>query len=170
MDYIDVLPLDEMKTYLRIDDGQVETDDEIQSMIGAALRWIEAQTNHLVVNRQEKEYIIDDGCVRVYDYPVNSVVKGVDDDGVDVTLTYKTNYNRKLGVNYIEYYDISTSAEKLILDVGYLNRVDVPLELIQVAKEIVKSMYFEQEETQTIDDALTVHGRIIIEQNRRFIV
>ena len=170
MGYIDVLPLSEATDYLRIDDAQNETDIEITSMIKAAFKFIERNTNILVVNQQAKEYIITGGCVRVYDYPINSVVKGIDDDGEDVALVYKTDYDRNINHGYTEYVEIDSDAEKLVLNVGYTEPSDVPEDIVQIAKELIKTMYYEQETNQTIDDMLSPQSRQSLEQMKRFIV
>jgi len=170
MAYIDVLPLATMKVYLRIDDTQNETDSEITSMINAAFRYIERITNVMVVQQATKEYIITNNCVKVYDHPVNSVVKGIDDDGADVTLTYKTNYDYENKHLYVNYYSIDSEAVTLVLDVGYATASDVPDDLIQLAKEMVKLMYYEQETNQSFKDMLSPLSKEIIESNRRFII
>ena len=170
MAYIDVLPLATMKTYLRIDDTQSETDAEITSMINAAFRYIERITNVMVVQQTAKEYIITNRCVKVYDHPINSVVKGIDEDGADVTLTFQTNYDKELKHLYVNYYSIDSEAVKLVLNVGYETASDVPDDLVQLAKEMVKLMYYEQETNQSFKDMLSPLSKDIIESNRRFII
>ena len=170
MAYIDVLPLSTMKTYLRIDDTQNETDAEITSMINAAFREIERNTNTLVAQQALKEYIITNRCVRVYDHPINSVVKGIDEDGVDVTLTFQTNYDIDERHLYTVYYGIDSEAVKLVLDVGYTTASDVPDDLVMVAKEMVKLMYYEQETDKSFKEMLSLLSKNIMETYRRFIV
>lgn len=170
MAYIDVLPLATMKTYLRIDDDQTETDAEITSMINAAFRYIERTTNHLVVNQATKEYIIRNGCVRVYDSPINSVVKGLDKDGDDVTLTLWTNYDQEDKALYRYFTGIDTSAVKLVVNVGYTEPTDVPDDIIQLAKEMVKAMYFEQETSKTFREMLSPTSIATLESLRRYII
>ena len=169
MSYIDVLPLATMKTYLRIDDTQNETDAEIVSMINSAFRYIEKTTNLMIYDRN-KEYVITDRCVKVYDHPINSVVKGIDEDDVDVTLTFKTNYNKELKHLYINYYSIDGDAIKFVLNVGYATPSDVPDDVIGLAKEIVKAMYFEQETDKTFYEMLSPTSMAILNTNRRFII
>ena len=169
MSYIDVLPLATMKTYLRIDDTQNETDAEITSMINAAFRYIENATNIMVYDRN-KEYIITNRCVWIYDYPINSVVKGIDDDDVDVALTYKTNYNKDQRHLYTYFYSIDGDAIKLVLNVGYATASDVPDDIVGLAKEIVKAMYFEQETDKTFHEMLSPTSMTILNLNRRFII
>jgi len=170
MSYIDVLPLSTMKTYLRIDDTQNETDAEITSMINAAFRYIERVTNVLVVQQALKEYVITNRCVRIYDHPINSVVKGIDEDGVDVTLTFQTNYDKDVRHLYTVYYAIDSEAVTLVLDVGYSDYTDVPDDIIQLAKEMVKAMYYEQETDKTFREMLSPVSTLTLESLKRFIV
>ena len=170
MSYIDVLPLSTMKTYLRIDDTQNETDAEITSMINAAFRYIERVTNVLVVQQALKEYVITNRCVRIYDHPINSVVKGIDEDGVDVTLTFQTNYDKDVRHLYMVYYAIDSEAVTLVLDVGYSDYTDVPDDIIQLAKEMVKAMYYEQETDKTFREMLSPVSTLTLESLKRFIV
>lgn len=170
MAYIDVLPLSTMKTYLRIDDTQNETDAEITSMINSAFRYIERTTNIIVVQQATKTYNLKSNRIRIYDHPINSVVKGIDDDGQDVTLTYKTNYRKQEGSLYTEYYAIDSDAVKLVLDVGYSDPDDVPDDLVQLAKEMVKAMFFEQETDKTFREMLSPTSWHTLESLKRFII
>ena len=170
MAYIDVLPLETVKTYLRIDDTQNETDAEIASMITSALLYIEKHTNVIVSRQATKEYIVKGGCVKVYDTPINSVVKGIDEDGADVTLTFKTNYNKEEKSLYTNYYGIETSAVKLVLDVGHTAASDVPEDLINLALVIIKVMYYEQESDLSFKEMLPSWANSILQTNRRFLV
>lgn len=170
MSYLNVLPLATMKTYLRIDDDQTETDAEIKSMINSAFREIERSTNNIVVQQTAKEYVLTENCIRIYDYPINSVVKGIDDDGVDVTLTYKSNYFKSEKHLYTVYYDIDGDAVKLVLDVGYDDPADVPDDLIQLAKEMVKAMYYEQETDKTFHEMLSPMTMRTLNSYRRHII
>lgn len=170
MAYTDVLTLTEAKIYLRIDDTQNETDAEIRSLINAAFRYIEKHTNSIVSNQTEKEYVVKNGCVRVYDHPINSVVKGLDDEGSDVTLTYKTNYYKQDKTLYTLFTGIDSSVEKLVLNVGYVNVANVPDDLIQLASIMVKVMYYEQESNLSFKEMLPAWANSILESNRRFTI
>lgn len=170
MAYLDVLPLAEMKVYLRIDDLQNETDAEITSMIRSAFRYIEKVTNIMVVQYALKEFLVKDRCVRVYDDPINAVIKGLDDDNADVTLVYKTEFDRDLKHLYTLYHSIKSNVEKLVLDVGYTTATDVPEDVVQIAKEMVKVMYYEQETNKTFNEMLSPSTKLALESMRRFIV
>ena len=69
MAYLTVIPLADAKTYLGVDD--TSRDAEITRMIEAALALLEKRTNHIMVVGN-KDYFYEDGCVRVYDYPINT--------------------------------------------------------------------------------------------------
>ena len=169
MAYTDVISLATAKTYLRIDDSQNETDSEITSMIKSALSYVEKHTNVLVYDRS-KTYPVYQRCVRVYDYPINSVTKAVDDDGVDITLTYKTNYTYTTKNFYTLYEQIDSDAVSLVLNVGYDDPADVPTELIDVALVIIKLMYYEQESDKSFTDMIPSWAKHILETNRRHII
>lgn len=170
MSYLDVLPLATMKTYLKIDDTQTETDPEITSMIKSALSYIEKRTNNILSQQATKEYIVKNRCVRVYDYPINSVVKGVDDDGDDVTLTYKTNYDKDEKPLYTNYYNIDGDAVKLVLDVGYSDEADVPTDFIDLAKVIVGAMFNEPDSNLNFKEMLPGWAVEILNTNKRFLI
>lgn len=156
MSYLAVLPLADMKVYLRIDDTQNETDAEITSMINSAFRYIEKATNHIVTTRS-KSYPVVNSCVRVYDYPINSITSPTE----GVTTEKYTTYN-----NYIiDDADVET----LVLNVGYYQEYLVPDELIEVAKVMVKVMYYEQETNKSFREMLPKWANEYLNTNRRFI-
>jgi len=129
MAYIDVLPLADAKNYLRVD--ITDDDDDITLMIEAALSFIETFTGHLVYQRNVK-YLLIDGCARVYDYPINTVVSP------STTKAY-------LKPGYTFYQNDNTTDEELTLDMGYASAAAVPNGLIQIAKVMVKTWYYDQD-------------------------
>lgn len=133
MAYIDVLPLSEVKNYLRVDSTLDADDNEIIRMIRVALSFIEKETNILVYQRN-KTYKAVNGCLRVYDAPIDSVVTPADYDS-DNTTEYST---------YTEYVYGSDTVD-ITLNVGYLYPEDVPEELKQIALEMVDLMYYKNE-------------------------
>ena len=54
--YLDVISLETAKLYLKIDEGQTETDNEITGMINSALSYIEKRTNHIFKTRDKLYY------------------------------------------------------------------------------------------------------------------
>jgi len=158
MAYLDVLPLATVKTYLRIDDTQTETDAEITSMIKSALAYIEKQTNIMVYAR-DKDFTVVNNCVRVYDDPINSVVAPA------ASTDYSIEKRRLYSIYTLDDADVDT----LTLNVGYATETDVPTELIDVAKVMVKVMFFEQETNQSFKEMLPAWANSFISTNRRFI-
>lgn len=158
MAYLDVLPLATAKIYLRIDDTQNETDAEITSMIKSALSYIERHT-HIMVYARNKDFIVTNGCAKVYDYPINSVVAPASSD--DYSKVTKELYSN---------YTVSTSLTSITLNVGYADVGNVPTELIDLAKVMVKVMFYEQETNQTFKELLPSWAIETLNSNKRFIV
>ena len=170
MAYIDVIPLATAKNYLRIDDTLTEDDARITRLINAALAYVEQWTNVLVYQRATKEYLITDRCVRVYDYPINDVVKGLDDEDVDVALVYETDYDRERKHLYTNYYNIDSDAERLVLDVGHVLPASVPDELKEVALEVIDLMYYEHETGKSVSKDLSELSKMILNNHKRFLI
>jgi hypothetical protein len=129
MAYIDVLPLADVKNYIRVD--IVEDDADITMMINSAMEYIEKFTGHILYQRN-MDYLLINGCARVYDYPINDLV----------SPTTVTGY---LKPGYKFYQNTNTTDETLTLDMGYALASDVPDALLQVAKEMIKVWYFDQD-------------------------
>lgn len=143
--YIDVLPLDEVKLFLKIDDGQNETDAEITQMINAALRFIELRTN-IIMYARDKDYF---GCptVNVYDYPINTP---------------------SVGTQYNYFSCVPTVDNKVTLNVGYVDPADVPADLKEAALQMVKVWFYESE--SKVNTSLIPTNVIeVIDANKRFI-
>lgn len=156
MAYLDVLTLGETKNYLRIDDTLTEDDVRITSMIKSALSMIERRTNVLVYSRS-KEYLFQDYCVSVYDYPINEVVTPE-----DVDIEEK--------ISYINYYTRSADDNKLTLNVGYVLPEDVPTEIVDCALEYIKYLYFDAETNNGTANKIPSYIEMMIEQQKRFIL
>ncbi len=152
--YTDIISLEQAKIYLRIDDTLTEDDLQITRMIKGALSFIEQYTNYIFFPR-DKDYRLINGCVRVYDYPINSEVT------TELEVTNKTLYNiYKKGYNN----DIIT------LNVGYSDPANIPQELIEVAYVMIKNMYYEKENNKTLIDRLDTLSKITLENYKRFIL
>ena len=149
MAYIDVITLERAKNYLRIDVDLTDDDTEITSMINAALRYIEKRTNHIMFAR---DIVYTQGCqVKVYDYPINSIVT----DPVPYQVDFST---------WVVFIDTKT----VELNVGYENAEDVPDELIQAALQMIKVWYYESEKQvnstlipESVKEAIDVYRRFI---------
>lgn len=156
MAYLDVISLAEAKNYLRVDDTLTDDDAQISRMIKSALATIEKGTNVLVYAR-DKNYLFQDYCVRVYDFPINSLVTPTDADVEEKTLY--TNYEAK-----------SSSDTTLTLNVGFVDPLDVPYELIDCALQYVKYLYYEAETDKANKGGLPYWLQDMINQNKRYIL
>ena len=153
MAYIDVITLADAKLYLRVDDTLTEDDAQITRMINAALSYVEKYTNVIVFAR-DKEYRLTDGCVKVYDYPINSEVTA------DLTAESKTLYTN---------YTFGTSNDLIELNVGYVDETDIPQEVIEAAYEIIDIYYYGKESGKTMAD-LSPMSRQGLDQFKRFLM
>jgi len=154
MAYLDIITLADAKVYLRIDDTLTEDDAQITRMINAALSYVERYTNH-VLFAQDKEYRLIDGCVSVYDHPVNSEVTA------DLVVENKTLHKN---------YSLGTDNSLIELNVGYTLPADVPQELIEVAYELIESLYYEKETNKSIQSRISTISELMLNQYKRFIV
>lgn len=152
--YTDIISLEQAKIYLRIDDTLTEDDLQIERMIKGSLSFIEQYTNYIFFPR-DKDYRLINGCVRVYDFPINSEVT----TGLEVTN--KTLYN---------IYQKGYNNDLITLNVGYADSADIPQELIEVAYVMIKNMYYEKDNNKTFADSLDSLSKIILENYKRFIL
>lgn len=149
--YTDVISLEQAKLYLRIDDGQTITDDEITHMINSALSFIEKRTQH-IFKTQDKVYYKDCALVQkatVYDYPINNT------DNLDII--YKTNKAIVPTVN-----------DMVTLNIGYGSVDYIPNELIDAALQIIKVWFYEAEK-QVNTTLIPLSAMQAIDANRRFV-
>ena len=154
MAYIDIIPLADAKVYLRIDDTLTEDDNQITRMINVALSYVERYTNHMLFAR-DKQYRLINGCVRIYDFPINSEVTA---DLVVEDMTLHKNYSLGSDNSLIE------------LNVGYALVADVPQELIEVAYELIESLYYEKETNKSIQSRISTLSQLMLDQYKRFII
>jgi len=149
MSYIDVITLDRVKNYLRIDLEMTDDDSEIESMINAACRYIEKRTNHLLYPR---DAVYTGVCqVKVYDYPINEIVT----DPAPFVCHYSM-------------FDIFPNDKTVTLNVGYVTADLVPDELIQAALQMIKVWYYESEKQvnstlipESVKEAMDAYRRFI---------
>ena len=126
MTYNEILPLAEVKNYLRVDDDFTEADIAIERMVRSALGFIEQRTNHIFQLRKNVEYFRNDRqYLDIYDYP----------------LTYSGDLTKLSYSNKVRF-----DADNVTIDsVGYASREDVPDALIDAALQMIKVWYFEAE-------------------------
>jgi hypothetical protein len=154
MSYLNVISLDSAKQYLRVDSELLEDDSQIERMIKSALSTIERRTNILFYAR-DKKYIFQDYCVKVYDYPINSVVSTFNVDTEQKTLF--TNYQT------------NTGDKEIVLNVGFDNTDNIPFELVDCALQYIKYLYYEAETNKANKGDLPTWLNDMINQNKRFI-
>lgn len=143
MSYTTLIPLESAKSYLGVDD--TSRDTEIERMVKASIRYVEKATNH-ILEAQDKTYNLTNGCVRVYDFPINT-----DSDNLFKQSTF---------YNYID------DVEDITLNIGYTSDDDVPEDLKEAIYWKLGVLFFGQEgvnETQELID-------ITIDHYRRFII
>lgn len=156
MAYTDIISLSEAKNYLRIDINNTSDDTQITMMINASLRYVEKYTNHILFARS-KDFLLIDGCVRVYDFPINSVTSPTDNE-----QTVKPTYT---------IFETDTSETTLVLNVGYSSVSDIPSELIEFAYYMISLYYNEGKEGQdTADVKIPEWAKSSIDHYRRFII
>lgn len=149
MAYIDVISLERVKAYLRIDTTLTDDDAEITAMINSACSYIEKRTN-LIFYPRNKTY--KGACqVKVYDYPINSIV----------TDPAPFAYEQPM---FTIYPDVKT----VELNVGFIDPTDIPDELIQACLQMIKVWYFESEK-QVNTTLIPESVKEAIDLNRRFI-
>lgn len=149
MSYLTVISLERAKNYLRIDTTLTDDDDEITSMISAACSYIEKRTN-LIFYPRDKTY--KGSCqVKVYDYPINSIV----------TTPTPFAYEQLM---FTIYPDVKT----VELNVGFVNPLNIPSELIQACLQMIKVWYFESEKQvnttlipESVKEAIALNQRFI---------
>lgn len=149
MAYIDVLTLERVKNYLRIDEDLTDDDNEIISMINGACRFVEKRTNHLFYDRNVT--YTNQLSLKVYDYPINDIVTPAD----PIVIHFST-------------YDVFPNETTVTLNVGYEDPTDVPDELLQACLQMIKVWYYESEKqvnTTLIPEAVMQ----AIDVNRRFL-
>jgi len=150
--YIDVISLEQAKLYLKIDEAQTITDDEITGMINSALSFIEKRTNHIFKTR-DKVYYKDCALVqqvKVYDFPIDNTVTELD-------IVYRPLYAIVPTVN-----DVVT------LTIGYENLEDIPSELIDSALQLI-NFWFYNSETKNAMNTVPDFVMQNIDINRRFL-
>ena len=150
--YIDVISLEQAKLYLKIDDAQTITDNEITGMINSALSFIEKRTNHIFKTR-DKVYYKDCALVqqvKVYDFPIDNTV-------TELNIVYRP-----------LYAIVPTIDDVVTLTIGYDNLDDIPSELIDSALQLINFWFYNSETNNAMN---TVPDFVMqnIDINRRFI-
>lgn len=148
MSYNTILPLAEVKNYLRLDTAFTEDDSAIERMVRSALGFLEKRTNHYFYPRSKTYYRGELEYIDIFDYPISY-------SGELTKLDYKDK--------------VRFDADEVTVTVGYATKSDVPSEFIDAALQMIKVFYFEaekQENTTLLPESVEE----IIRTNRRFTV
>ena len=150
MTYNEILPLAEVKNYLRIDDDFTDDDMAIERMVRSALGFIEQRTSHIFQLRENVEYFRNNRqYLDIYEFP----------------LTYTGDLTKLSYSNMVRFDTDSVEIDS----VGYSTRESIPDALIDAALQMIKVFYYEGEKqanTTLIPDS--VHQ--ILAAYRRFTV
>lgn len=117
MAYTDFISLANAKAYLGVDD--TSRDTEITRIITSAVVYVEQHSCHIWDEVNKTYQLNGKDCIKVYDYPITAVVKGLDKDGADVALVFETDYDQAVSQSYTIYTGIDSDAVSIILTVGY---------------------------------------------------
>lgn len=148
--YEHILPLSEVKQYLRLDDDFTEDDNQVNRMINAAFGFIEKKTNYIFRPNDKTYYSNSSGNIDVFDYPINTDVSG---------------YNIQIKPLFTRFCSI----DSITLNVGFETVNDAPIALIECALQMIKVFYYEAEKnvnTTLLPEAVNE----IISSHRRFII
>ena len=156
MAYLDIITLADAKTYLRIDDTLTDDDAQITRMIKASLSQVERATNYILFARA-KSYVVENLSVNVYDYPINSLTTPTTATGLEKAI-------------YTTYTTIVATDLKVTLNVGYVNPLDVPSDLIEVAFEMIDLMYYSPETGKSIKSDLSELSKMVLSNYKRFFI
>jgi hypothetical protein len=125
-------------------------------MIKSALAYVEKRTNVMVYAR-DKDFVVIDNLIRIYDYPINSTVEPTENVSIEVKTLYSIY--------------CSTDSSVLTLNVGYTDPANVPNEMIDAGLEIISAMFYNQEdEKKTFTETLPSYTKEFLSVNSRFIL
>lgn len=136
--YIDIVSLAQIKTYLRIDDTGTTLNDELTVMIDAACLLIEQSTNHILKPKTKTIQSVN-RCIYVYDTPISAVT--VPSDAEDYKEIKRGLYS------IFTLNDLTTDQDYYTLeyDCGYDDTDDVPETIKQAIKETVRVWFYAAE-------------------------
>ena len=152
---MEIITLQEAKTYLRIDDTLTEDDSQILRMINSSISYVEKYTN-IYLRPTTKDYFFSNGITLVYDYPIT-------------TSSTEEPHQFKM-VEKQQYSLLTSTLEKVTLDIGFTDLSEVPTVLIDVAYEILDILYYQHETGKTVKTDLSSVSVVVLDQNKRFIL
>ena len=128
MTYNEILPLETVKNYLRLDSSFTADDQDIERMVRSAFGIIEKQTGYVLQLRKNVTYKrAYCGFIDIYDYPV----------------IYSGNLTRLDYAGKVRF-----DADEVTVNLGYENVDEIPSALIDCALQMIKVWYFEAEKQE----------------------
>lgn len=128
MNALDVIPLEDAKKYLAVE--EVYHDEMIERLIGTAVSMVEEYTNHYLY-RREKSYTVTGECLTVPDYPF--FVSSVTARGLAVE------YELRPGT--LSSYIYAPRYASVRAEVGYDSISDAPQPLVEAAYKLLVYLY-----------------------------
>lgn len=151
MTYAEILPLAEVKNYLRLEEDFTEDDTALERMVRSAIQFIEKRTNHILQLRENVQYYTTkcSDTITIFDYPVR-----YSGDAIVLNYSDKTVFSTNVSIS---------------VDLGYLTLEDIPSAFIDAALQMIKTWYFEAEK-QSNTTLVPENVLQIINTYRRFTV
>lgn len=159
--YIDIVTLAQIKTYLRIDDTGTTLNDELSVMIDAACLLIEQSTNHILKPKTKTIQSVN-CCIYVYDTPINAVT--IPNDSED----YKESKRGLYSIFTLNNLTTDEDYYTLTYTCGYNDTDDVPETIKQAIKETVRVWFYAAESRNIV--ALPESAMQMINPLKRFLV
>ncbi|MEM6814902.1 MAG: head-tail connector protein [Bacteroidota bacterium] len=148
MSYTSVITLASAKEYLGVDD--TSRDTEISRMITSALSFLEKRTN-IHVKTKDKTYYFMDGCVRVYDFPINTETPTeVESETSELSTLYSTN---------------NSDVKSITLNIGHTDITQIDPDWIEAGYSIIAHLYYGKslkDVPDTIMDFININKRFIL--------
>lgn len=149
MTALEILPLEEVKNYLKVDFDYQAEDDEIERMIKGAISFIEKYTNiELTSKVRIYEPAQGEQFVKVFSYPFTVI---------------------STDAHEIKYSSYSKFSGKVSLELGFESRNDIPEDILQSAKAIIK-VWYEDTEKGVNDSIIPASIKTVLDTHRRFIM
>ena len=155
--YLDLISVAQAKVYLRIDDTANEDNGDIEQMIKGAFLFIERYTNHIFINREFSQLVPP----KIYNTPITEIDGST--DPVDWDNYYQRNYDKIYGA-YGSYIPPVMTTYRA----GYVNVEDVPSDLIQSAKQLLKVWYYESEKQEN-STLIPISVKQVLDTYRTFV-
>lgn len=154
MDALDVISLEDAKSYLVVDFNDLAVNKEIERAINAAVAWVEEYTDYRLYQRDE--VIISTGYeTSIYQYPLTlGLVKDKDDNTLTVNVKYGT----------LRQIVCCPPQSTINLAVGYTTADDIPGPLLSAAYKLLTYL-FENKDAYTTGLPLDV--QVLINKFRR---